>query len=126
MLEITDVLLIHERLIQEFGGTPGLRDNEQLASAILRPYQIFDSSELYPTIEEKASALIESMISNHPFVDGNKRTGYALFRLVLLTEGKDLDCSQNEKYDFVLSVAKGKMKYDEILKWTRERIKPAS
>jgi death-on-curing protein len=105
MLDISDVLLIHERLIQEFGGTPGLRDNELLESAILRPLQTFDSAELYPSIEEKASAIIESIITNHPFIDGNKRTGYTLFRIFLLSKGKDIDCSQDEKYDFVLSVA---------------------
>ena len=126
MLEITDVLLIHQRLIEEFGGTSGLRDNELLESAILRPFQTFDSAELYPSIEEKASAIIESIITNHPFIDGNKRTGYTLFRLFLLSEGKDVDCSQDEKYDFVLSVAEGKSKYNEILNWTRDQIKPAS
>ena len=126
MLDISDVLLIHERLIQEFGGTPGLRDNELLESAILRPLQTFDSAELYPSIEEKASAIIESIITNHPFIDGNKRTGYTLFRIFLLSKGKDIYCSQDEKYDFVLSVAEGKLKYDEILKWTRERTKPIS
>lgn len=126
MLDISDVLLIHERLIQEFGGTSGLRDNELLESAILRPLQTFDSAELYPSIEEKASAIIESIITNHPFIDGNKRTGYTLFRIFLLSKGKDINCSQDEKYEFVLSVAEGKLKYNEILKWTRERTKPTS
>ncbi len=125
MLEIADVVEIHRRLIQEFGGTSGLRDNELLESAISRPFQTFDSSELYPTIEEKASAIIESIISNHPFIDGNKRTGYTLFRLFLLSEGKDIKCSTNDKYEFVLSVAENKLKYAEILKWTLDRIMPA-
>ena len=120
MFDISDVLLIHERLIQQFGGTPGLRDNELLESAILRPLQTFDSAELYPSIEEKASAIIESIITNHPFIDGN------LFRIFLLSKGKDIICSQDEKYDFVLSVAEGKLKYNEILNWTRERTKPVS
>ena len=126
MLEITDVLLIHERLIQVYGGTPGLRDRELLESAIFRPLQTFESAELYPSIEEKASAIIESIITNHPFIDGNKRTGYTLFRLFLLSEGKDIDCSQIEKYEFVISVSEGKFKYDKILEWTQNRIKPAS
>ena len=126
MFDISDVLLIHERLIQQFGGTPGLRDNELLESAILRPLQTFDSAELYPSIEEKASAIIESIITNHPFIDGNKRTGYTLFRIFLLSKGKDIICSQDEKYDFVLSVAEGNLKYNEILNWTRERTKPVS
>ena len=98
MLEIANILTIHERLIHEFGGTLGLRDNELLESAISRPSQTFDSKDLYPTIEEKASAIIESIVTNHPFIDGNKRTGYTLFRLLLLSGGKDIDCSQEEKY----------------------------
>jgi death on curing protein len=126
MLEISDVLIIHERIIQEFGGTSGLRDNELLESAVSRPYQTFDSKDLYPTAEEKASAIIESIVTNHPFIDGNKRTGYTLFRLLLLLNGKDIDSSKQEKYEFVISIAERKLDYDEILKWTREKITPAS
>jgi len=126
MLKISDVLAIHERLLKEFGGASGLRDNDLLESAISRPYQTFDSEELYPTIEEKASAIIESIVTNHPFIDGNKRTGYTMFRLLLLSEGKDIDCSQKEKYEFVISVAERKLDYEEILRWTLRNIKPAS
>jgi death on curing protein len=126
MLEISDVLTIHKRLIHEFGGTLGLRDMELLESAISRPYQTFDSNDLYPTAEEKASAIIESIVTNHPFVDGNKRTGYALFRILLLIEGKDINSSQQEKYEFVISIAERKLGYEEILKWTRSKITPTS
>lgn len=126
MLEIADILTIHERLIHEFGGTLGLRDIGLLESAISRPSQTFDSKDLYPTIEEKASAIVESIVTNHPFIDGNKRTGYLLFRLLLLSEGKDLDCSQEEKYKFVISIADRRLGYDDILKWTRSKITPAS
>jgi death-on-curing protein len=126
VLKISDVLTIHKRLIREFGGTLGLRDMELLESAISRPYQTFDSKDLYPTVEEKASAIIESIVTNHPFIDGNKRTGYTLFRLFLLIEGKDIDSSQQEKYKFVISIAEGKLDYEEILKWTRSKITPAS
>jgi len=124
MLEISDVLIIHKRLIHEFGGTLGLRDKELLESAISRPFQTFDSKDLYPTAEEKASAIIESIVTNHPFIDGNKRTGYTLFRLLLLTEGKGIDSSLQEKYEFVISIAERKLEYDEILKWTLERVRP--
>lgn len=125
MLEISDVLNIHKRLIQEFGGTLGLRDMELLKSAISRPYQTFDSKDLYPTAEEKASAIIESIVTNHPFVDGNKRTGYTLFRILLLIEGKDISASQQEKYEFVISIAERKLDYEEIVKWTRSKVIPA-
>ena len=125
MLDISDVLNIHKRLIQEFGGTLGLREMELLKSAISRPYQTFDSKDLYPTAEEKASAIIESIITNHPFVDGNKRTGYTLFRILFLIEGKDISASQQEKYEFVISIAERKLDYEEIVKWTRSKVIPA-
>jgi death-on-curing protein len=126
MLKIANIIAIHRRLINEFGGTLGLRDNELLESALSRPYQTFDSKDLYPTTEEKASAIIESIITNHPFTDGNKRTGYTVFRLLLLSDGKDIACSQEEKYRFVISIAEGKLDYEEILKWTRSKMRPAS
>ncbi len=98
---------------------------ELLKSAISRPYQTFDSKDLYPTAEEKASAIIESIVTNHPFVDGNKRTGYTLFRILLLIEGKDISASQQEKYEFVISIAERKLDYEEIVKWTRSKVIPA-
>ena len=93
MLDISDVLLIHERLIREFGGASGLKDRGLLESAIFRPFQSFGGQELYQSIEEKASAILESILINHPFVDGNKRTGYTLFRLMLLSENMDINAS---------------------------------
>jgi len=124
MVDIKDVLLIHERFIQEFGGASGLKDKGLLESAISRPFQTFDGKDLYISVEEKASSILESMLINHPFVDGNKRTGYALYRLLLLSSNMDIDASEDEKYDFVISVAEGKTNYEGILNWTRKRIKP--
>ena len=108
MLDIKEVLSIHERLIQEFGGASGLKDIGLLESAISRPYQTFDGNELYDSVEEKASAILESILINHPFVDGNKRTGYTLYRLLLLSANVDIDATEDERYDFVISVAEGK------------------
>ncbi len=124
MLDIKEVLSIHERLIQEFGGASGLKDIGLLESAISRPYQTFDGNELYDSVEEKASAILESILINHPFVDGNKRTGYTLYRLLLLSANVDIDATEDERYDFVISVAEGKTTFEEIVKWTKRRIKP--
>ncbi|MEQ8476808.1 type II toxin-antitoxin system death-on-curing family toxin [Fulvivirga sp.] len=79
---------------------------------------------MYETPEEKASAILESILINHPFVDGNKRTGYTLFRLMLLSANIDIDATENEKYDMVISVAEGKTDYAQILDWTRKRMRP--
>ena len=90
MIDLQEVFEIHQVLIQEFGGSQGVRDEGLLKSAIERPFSGFGETEFYPTPEEKASAILESVIKNHPFIDGNKRTGYVLMRLILMQFGKDI------------------------------------
>lgn len=117
MIVFEEVLAIHSRVIKEFGGSDGIRDKALVEAAIGRPYQTFDGIELYPTAIDKASAMLESILNNHPFVDGNKRTGYVLMRLILLQNGFDVLATQEHKYDMVISVAKGHFKFDEIKNW---------
>ena len=109
--------ILHQTLIDNFDGTHGLRDSNALESALSRPFQTFDNAELYPTVIEKAASLIESILNNHPFIDGNKRTGYVLMRLLLLQNGLDINASQEEKYSFVISIASGGLDYDLIVRW---------
>jgi death-on-curing protein len=78
MIQIEEVEKIHDILIEKFGGAKGIRDRGTLESALGRPFQTFDGEDLYPNPVDKAAAIFESIISNHPFVDGNKRTAYAL------------------------------------------------
>lgn len=117
MITLEEVESIHEVLIDKFGGSKGVRDRGILESAINRPYQTFDQNELYPLPVDKAAAIFESIISNHPFVDGNKRTAYVLMRLILLENDLKIYADQNEKYEFVISAAKGEIKFDEIREW---------
>ena len=117
MFNINEVIKIHAILIETFGGDNGLRDLNLLNSAINRPFQTFDLKDLYPSPAEKASAIIESIIVNHPFIDGNKRLGYTLMRLILMHYKTDLNASQNDKFDFVMNIAKGNFKYEDILNW---------
>ena len=70
MIQIEEVLALHEIMIERFGGSHGVRDQPLLQSALNRPFQTFDGTDLYPTIYEKVAALIESVLVNHPFVDG--------------------------------------------------------
>ena len=119
MISVSDVEELHKVLISNFGGAYGIRDRDLLESAILRPFQTFDNLELYPTIIEKAASLIESILINHPFIDGNKRTGYALLRLFLLQNGFDLISSQDNKYEFVINIASGALKYEGIVTWLK-------
>lgn len=72
---------------------------------------------MYPLPVDKAAAIFESIVSNYPFIDGNKRTAYVLMRLVLLENNLDIYTDQNEKYKFVISAAKGEIKFDEIREW---------
>jgi death on curing protein len=87
VISVEEVLKIHDILIEKFGGSPGVRDKELLESSVFRPFSTFDSIDLNPTTVAKAAAIIESIVKNHPFMDGNKRTGYTLMRLFLLNEG---------------------------------------
>ena len=70
MIQVTEVLVIHDILIERFGGVKGIRDKAALDSAINRPYQTFDGQELYPEAVDKAAAIFESIILNQPFIDG--------------------------------------------------------
>lgn len=123
MIDFEQALKIHKILIEKFGGAEGLKDRAALESSLNRPYATFDQKELYPTPVDKAAAILESILINHPFVDGNKRTGYVFMRLTLMNAGMDIEAAQNDKYDFVIKVAKGEMDINEIKKWISKRIK---
>lgn len=110
-------------LIDRFGGSKGIRDEAALESAINRSFAAFDQKVLYPEPVDKAGAVLDSILINHPFIDGNKKTGYVLMRMVLLQNHLDINTSQTEKYDFVIAVAKGKMTKDTIKEWLTEKLK---
>ena len=119
MIPFKEVELLHRILIDKFGGSHGIRDKAALESAISRPFQTFDGNDLYPSVLEKAASLIESILVNHPFIDGNKRTGYTLLRLYLIQNGLDINASQDNKYEFVIDIASGTLKYEGILSWLK-------
>ena len=119
MIQVTEVEQLHKLLIDNFGGSQGVRDREALASALLRPFQTFDGRDLYPSIIEKAASLIESILINHPFIDGNKRTGYFLLRLYLIYHHIDITASLDNRYEFVINIASGILKFDGIVAWLR-------
>ena len=123
MINIAEVELIHQTLIETFRGAQGIRDASALKSALARPFQTFDNKELYPSVLEKAAALTESILINHPFIDGNKRTGYAILRLYLLKYGLDIKASGDNTYEFIINIASGVFKYDDILAWLRVHTK---
>ncbi|WP_192821957.1 type II toxin-antitoxin system death-on-curing family toxin [Rufibacter sp. LB8] len=123
MITLQEVEKIHQLLIEQFGGATGVRDAGALDAALNRPFATFDQQELYPEPADKSAAIIESLLINHPFVDGNKRTGYVLMRLLLLQSGQDILAEEEDKYQFVISIASGKSSFDEIQKWIVGRLK---
>lgn len=122
MIDFETALKIHNLLIDEFGGTRGIRDRSLLDSALNRPFQTFDGELLYPSLIDQSGAIIESIVKNHPFHDGNKRTGYTLMRLHLLNNGLDINASEDEKYNFVISIASGRIDFDQIKQWIEKKI----
>ena len=111
------VLLLHQLLIEETGGSPELRDINLLDSALENIFQTFDGKELYPTKEEKGARLGYSLISNHAFVDGNKRIGMYVMLTFLEVNGIHMDCRNEDVVEAGLGVASGSMKYDDLLSW---------
>lgn len=123
MIDLSEVEKIHDILIEKFGGAKGIRDKGLLESSINRPYQTFDGQELYPDPVDKAAAIFESIVTNHPFIDGNKRTAYVLMRLMLKNYSIDINIGQNEKYDFVIKAASEHMTFDQIRTWINDGLK---
>lgn len=113
------VLFIHYRLVSETGGEHGVRDIGLLESAIARPRATFDKQELYKNIFEKAAALMESLVNNHPFIDGNERTGIACTVLFLRQNGILFSAKNSDLEKFTLRVASSKIKLSEISKWLK-------
>ncbi|HSQ17225.1 MAG TPA: type II toxin-antitoxin system death-on-curing family toxin [Anaerolineales bacterium] len=114
------VLFIHARLVAETGGMHGVRDLGLLESAVARPQATFDGQELYPTLFLKAAALLDSLVNNHPFIDGNKRTGIAAAALLLRINGYRLTTANPELESFTLQVATHHLALPEISTWLEQ------
>jgi death-on-curing protein len=114
------ILFIHARLIAETGGSHGVRDLGMLESAVARPRAAFGKKELYPDLFSKASALMESLVNNHPFVDGNKRTGIASAGLFMRINGRKLIASSDDLEFITLRVARGEIVLKELSSWLKK------
>lgn len=119
MILVDDVLKQHRLVVNQSGGADGVRDLNILESAIGRPFQTFGGEDLYPTMLEKAAAILESIVVNHPFVDGNKRTGYTVARSLLRINRIDITAGLEDRYDFVIAIASGELRYEGILEWLK-------
>ena len=111
------ILMLHTQLIQQTGGSDGVRDYNLLDSALENPFQSFGGEELYPTIQAKAARLGYGLIKNHCMIDGNKRIGTHAMLVFLVLNGIELKYTQKELYETILDIAAGKIEYEDLLQW---------
>ena len=111
------VILLHEQLIDETGGTHGLRDEGLLESALTAPFQSFSGQSAYPSLQQKAARLCFGLVKNHPFIDGNKRIGAHVMLVFLALNGLVLSYTQDELSDVILRLANGQIGYEALLEW---------
>lgn len=114
------VLAIHHDQIERYGGSHGIRDIALLQSAIERPKSSFMGEDLYPTIFDKVAALIHSILLNHPFIDGNKRTSMVAGSYFLHLNGFELKVEQHQLVEAALNIESKKWDLEQISKWLKD------
>ena len=119
-LTFDELIAIHHRLIEEFGGSHGLIDGGALESAVMRP-----QTGYYQDIIEEAAALMESLAMNHPFVDGNKRVAFFATDAFLRLNGYYIECDNDEAYNYFITLFEtDTFRFDNLLNWLRDKAKP--
>ena len=116
-LDLEHVIAIHDTLIEEFGGSLGIRDHGLLESAISQAQQSFGGYELYPSLFDKASAYAFFISENQPFIDGNKRTAASSAGVFLDINGYELNCTSGEVYVVMMKLANKKLSKEDLSKW---------
>jgi death-on-curing protein len=116
-LTAEQVLFIHARLIAETGGAHGVRDLGLLQSAVMRPQAAFDGQDLYADLFTKAAALLDSLVGNHAFVDGNKRTAITAAGLYLRLNGYQLTADNQALVDFTIQCAQRSISLEQMAAW---------
>ena len=117
ILDKRQVQLLHQQLIEASSGSPGLRDEGLLESALSAPFQSFGGTSAYPSLQQKAAHLGYGLVKNHPFVDGNKRTGAHVMLVFLAVNGVEPRYTQQELVDIILQMASGEGRYEDLLAW---------
>jgi death-on-curing protein len=114
------ILWLYRRVLEETGGTSGIRDDGLLQSALARPQASFGGQDLYPTVFEKAAALLESLVMNHPFVDGNKRVAWESLDLTLALNGWQLTSSHEENFRLIMRVIGREVTVQDVADWLKK------
>ncbi len=123
-LTVEEVLIVHNRVIEQTGGGAGARDQGGLESAVAQPKMTFGGEDLYPTLVEKAAELGFSLAMNHPFVDGNKRTAHAAMEVFLVLNGFEINASVDEQEAIMLDLAAGTLKRKALTEWLGRHVEP--
>ncbi len=118
-LTTEQVLFIHDQMVKRFGGSFGVRDPGLVKSAVARPQASFDGQYLYSSIFDKAAALLQSLLKNHPFVDGNKRTALTSAGIFLKKNGYKLVNQHKEELEFAVKVDNGNLTVEQISQWLK-------
>jgi death-on-curing protein len=118
-LSVGEVLELHRRILDQTGGSAGIRDRSALFSAVAQPMQTFGGADLYPTLIDKAAALGYFLCRNHPFIDGNKRVAHASLEVMLVLNGSELSAGVDEQEQVMLSVAEGTISREQFADWVR-------
>lgn len=121
-LSLAQVLDLHAALVRAFGGAVSLRDRNGLESAVGRPASTFGGEDLYPDLASKAAALMHSIVLNHPFADGKKRTGVAAAELFLRINGAELEATDEDLERVTLATAEGEIEAEALAIWFRQRL----
>jgi death-on-curing protein len=124
-LTLSEVLWLHQAIIESSGGALGIRDLGALESALAQPRATFGGHDLYPSLVEKAAALLYSLVLNHPFVDGNKRVGHSATEVFLRLNGHELFGTISDHEQLVLSLAAGQVSRVELCAWLASHMRAA-
>jgi death-on-curing protein len=121
-LTLSEVLELHRRVAEPSGGLMGIRDLGGLESSLAQPRMTFGGADLYPNLIEKASALGFSIIQNHPFVDGNKRTAHAAMETFLILNGSEIRADLHEQETTIIQLASGTISREDFANWLRKHV----
>jgi death-on-curing protein len=121
-LTLSEVLEVHRQVMAQSGGAEGLMHLPALESALAQPQMTFGGEDLYPTLVDKAAALGYALIKNHPFLDGNKRTGHAAMDVFLVLNGYEIRAAVDEQEHVILQVAASEIDREEFTTWLRTHV----
>lgn len=117
VLSKNQIIKLHSQLIQETGGTDGIRDEGLLESVLAAPFQSFSGTDIYPSLQQKAARLGYGLVKNHAFIDGNKRIGAHVMLVFLALNKIELTYTQDELSDTFLKIASGELSQQDFLHW---------